>query len=233
MLEQNCRKLRIRQVDKRNSSMTGWATHPDNQSGRRFRKLRVRWQRTYHPGHRREGKQHDLRIRFCRQVLPINPSDRGDARVDLEQTSWTCRHVDRAGHTHQSRAHRPEPECDGYAHRREGKSESIHSGLVGPNHLSDRCSGAHYNNAAHTNGNPIQITRPNGAVTTMTYDAKGNLLTSTDPIGATTTFTYEPNFNQVKTIRDPKGKHNDDQLRCERQSDSDHRCIGKPHADDL
>ena len=55
------------------------------------------------------------------------------------------------------------------------------------------------------NGNPIKITRSNGAVTTMTYDAKGNLLTSTDPIGATTAFTYEPSFNQVKTIRDPKG----------------------------
>jgi YD repeat-containing protein len=52
--------------------------------------------------------------------------------------------------------------------------------------------------------NPIKITRPNAAVTTMTYDTKGNLLTSTDPVGATTTFTYEPSFNQVKTIRDPK-----------------------------
>jgi RHS repeat-associated protein len=55
------------------------------------------------------------------------------------------------------------------------------------------------------NSLPIRISRPNGAVLTMTYDAKGNLLTSTDPVGATTTFTYEPNFNQVATIRDPKG----------------------------
>jgi RHS repeat-associated protein len=56
-----------------------------------------------------------------------------------------------------------------------------------------------------SNGLPTKITRPNGAVTTMTYDAKGNLLTSTDPVGAKTTFTYDPSFNQVKTIRDPKG----------------------------
>ncbi|MCS6328970.1 MAG: hypothetical protein H8K06_18065 [Nitrospira sp.] len=55
-------------------------------------------------------------------------------------------------------------------------------------------------------GNPTQITRPNGAVTTMTYDAKGNLLTATEQaINATTTFTYEPTFNQVTSIRDPKG----------------------------
>jgi RHS repeat-associated protein len=56
-----------------------------------------------------------------------------------------------------------------------------------------------------SNGNPTRITRPNGAMMTMSYDSKGNLLTSTDPIGAITTFTYEPNFNQIKTIRDPKG----------------------------
>jgi RHS repeat-associated protein len=55
------------------------------------------------------------------------------------------------------------------------------------------------------NGLPTRITRPNGAVSTMTYDTKGNLLTSIDPMGAATTFTYESNFNQVKTIRDPKG----------------------------
>ncbi|TMA82906.1 MAG: RHS repeat protein, partial [Deltaproteobacteria bacterium] len=55
-----------------------------------------------------------------------------------------------------------------------------------------------------SNGLPTRITHPNGAVATMTYDAKGNLLTSTDPMGATTTFTYEPGFNQIKTIRDPK-----------------------------
>lgn len=55
-------------------------------------------------------------------------------------------------------------------------------------------------------GNPLTITRPNGAVTTMTYDAKGNLLTSTEQtISATTTFTYEPVFNQVTRITDPKG----------------------------
>ena len=63
---------------------------------------------------------------------------------------------------------------------------------------------------AHTtvreaNGLPIRITRPNGAVVTMTYDAKGNLLTTTDPVGGTTIYTYEPVFNQVKTIRDPRG----------------------------
>ncbi|HRC42786.1 MAG TPA: hypothetical protein PLT27_01940 [Nitrospira sp.] len=40
----------------------------------------------------------------------------------------------------------------------------------------------------------------------MTYDATGNLLTSTEQaIAATTTFTYEPTFNQVTSIRDPKG----------------------------
>jgi YD repeat-containing protein len=40
----------------------------------------------------------------------------------------------------------------------------------------------------------------------MTYDAMGNLLTSTEQaIAATTTFTYEPTFNQVTSIRDPKG----------------------------
>jgi len=54
------------------------------------------------------------------------------------------------------------------------------------------------------NGNPIQITRPNGAITTMTYDAKGNLLTTTEQaIGATTTFAYESTFNQVTSITDP------------------------------
>ena len=53
-------------------------------------------------------------------------------------------------------------------------------------------------------GNPLMITRPNGAVTTMTYDAKGNLLTSTEQaIAATTTFIYEPTFNQVTRITDP------------------------------
>lgn len=47
---------------------------------------------------------------------------------------------------------------------------------------------------------------PNGAIATMTYDAKGNLLTSTEQsIAATTTFVYEPTFNQVTRITDPKG----------------------------
>lgn len=55
-------------------------------------------------------------------------------------------------------------------------------------------------------GNPLVMTRPNGTVTTMTYDAKGNLLTSTEQsIAATTAFTYEPVFNQVTRITDPKG----------------------------
>ncbi len=54
-------------------------------------------------------------------------------------------------------------------------------------------------------GHPAKITRPNGAVTVMTYDAKGNLLTTTEQaIAATTTLTYEPTFNQVTTIKDPK-----------------------------
>ena len=54
-------------------------------------------------------------------------------------------------------------------------------------------------------GNPTQITRPNGAITTMTYDPKGNLLTSTEQaIAAATTFTYEPTFNQVTRITDPR-----------------------------
>ncbi len=54
-------------------------------------------------------------------------------------------------------------------------------------------------------GHPTKITRPNGAITTMTYDAKGNLLTTTEQaIAATTTLTYEPTFNQVTSIKDPK-----------------------------
>ncbi len=53
---------------------------------------------------------------------------------------------------------------------------------------------------------PTQVTRPTGAVTTMTYDNGGNLLTTTEQaINATTTFTYEPAFNQVTSITDPKG----------------------------
>ncbi|MCZ6789325.1 MAG: hypothetical protein O7D33_05215 [Chloroflexi bacterium] len=56
------------------------------------------------------------------------------------------------------------------------------------------------------NSNPTKITRPNGSVVTLTYDARGNLLTTTEQaIGATTTFTYEPTFNQVTSITDPQG----------------------------
>ena len=56
------------------------------------------------------------------------------------------------------------------------------------------------------NINPTKVTRPNNAITTMTYDPKGNLLTSTEQsINATTSFVYEPTFNQVTRITDPKG----------------------------
>ena len=56
------------------------------------------------------------------------------------------------------------------------------------------------------NSNPTRITRPNGAVTAMTYDQRGNLLTSTEQaIDATTTFTYQSVFNQVSSVKDPKG----------------------------
>ena len=54
--------------------------------------------------------------------------------------------------------------------------------------------------------NPTEITRANGALTTMTYDQRGNLLTATEhAIGATTSFTYEPSFNQLTSITDPEG----------------------------
>ena len=54
--------------------------------------------------------------------------------------------------------------------------------------------------------NPTRIVRPNGSVTTMTYDQRGNLLTSTEQaFDTTTTFTYEPVFNQVSSVTDPKG----------------------------
>ena len=59
---------------------------------------------------------------------------------------------------------------------------------------------------AGNHGLPTRITRANGSVTTMTYDALGNLLTSTEEaIGATTTFTYESVFNQLTSITDPEG----------------------------
>ncbi len=51
-----------------------------------------------------------------------------------------------AGYSYQSRACRPKPECRCYARRRQRQSESLHAGLVGPNHLSNRCSGADDNN---------------------------------------------------------------------------------------
>jgi RHS repeat-associated protein len=55
--------------------------------------------------------------------------------------------------------------------------------------------------------NPTRITRPNGAITQMSYDEKGNLLKVVDPIGATTSFSYDPTFNQVTSITDPNGNN--------------------------
>ncbi|MFO0699686.1 MAG: hypothetical protein U0236_10675 [Nitrospira sp.] len=57
------------------------------------------------------------------------------------------------------------------------------------------------------NENPTKITRPNGAITTRTYDPKSNLLTSTEPsINATTTLTYDATFNQVTSLKGPKNQ---------------------------
>ncbi|MCP5003044.1 MAG: RHS repeat protein, partial [Planctomycetes bacterium] len=54
--------------------------------------------------------------------------------------------------------------------------------------------------------NITRITRPNGEVESMTYDNTGNLLTTaTASTGATTTFIYEPIFNNIASIKDPKG----------------------------
>jgi len=58
-------------------------------------------------------------------------------------------------------------------------------------------------------GLPLRITRPDGAVITLSYDTVGNLLSSEqlDPFTGLfrTSFTYEPVFNQVTGITDPKG----------------------------
>jgi len=58
-------------------------------------------------------------------------------------------------------------------------------------------------------GLPLRITRPDGAVITLSYDTVGNLLQTelTDPFTGQfrTSFTYEPTFNQVTSITDPKG----------------------------
>jgi RHS repeat-associated protein len=54
------------------------------------------------------------------------------------------------------------------------------------------------------NGNPLQITLPDGNTIRMSYDAKGNLLSRTDQLNNATTFTYEPIYNMVSSIRDPK-----------------------------
>ena len=58
-------------------------------------------------------------------------------------------------------------------------------------------------------GLPLRITRPDGAVITLSYDTAGNLLQSeqNDPFTGQflTRFSYEPVFNQVTSITDPKG----------------------------
>ena len=57
-----------------------------------------------------------------------------------------------------------------------------------------------------SDSNPTRIIRPNGSVTTMTYDQRGNLLTSTEQaFDATTSFTYDPVFTQVSSVTDPEG----------------------------
>jgi RHS repeat-associated protein len=54
--------------------------------------------------------------------------------------------------------------------------------------------------------NATRITRPNGAVTSMTYDVRGNLLTLTEEsITATTRLTYEATFNQITSVTDANG----------------------------
>ncbi len=54
------------------------------------------------------------------------------------------------------------------------------------------------------NGNPLQITLPDGNTIKMSYDAKGNLLSRSDQLNNTTSFNYEPIYNLVAYIRDPK-----------------------------
>lgn len=57
------------------------------------------------------------------------------------------------------------------------------------------------------NGNAIQVTRPNGALTTFAYDIADNLQTRTDEgIGAHVQYKYEPQFNQVIEHTDANGE---------------------------
>lgn len=63
----------------------------------------------------------------------------------------------------------------------------------------------------NSSGLPILITRPDGSVSSMTYDIRGNLLEVTDnPNGdvQVTKMTYDPDFSQVTSIIDAAGNIN-------------------------
>ncbi len=56
------------------------------------------------------------------------------------------------------------------------------------------------------NGNPTQITLPDGNIIRMSYDNNGNLLSRSDQLNNTTRFTYESIYNQIATIREPNNQ---------------------------
>jgi RHS repeat-associated protein len=54
-------------------------------------------------------------------------------------------------------------------------------------------------------GNLTRVTAPGNSISTFTYDRLGNVLSSTNALGQRTNFTYEPKYNNLATVRDPKG----------------------------
>lgn len=71
--------------------------------------------------------------------------------------------------------------------------------------MSGNCCGYNVSYDYDDFGNKIKATDGNGNITEYTYDANGNPLTVKNSLGEITIYTYEPIFNNITTVKDPKG----------------------------